>query len=272
MIKIGAVAWGLPGGGYYSPKIAKSFGLDGIQLELGSYEMGYPLSQDKVISAYTEDAHKYSIEYPALVLNDLMEHEFINGKNTENSKIAYEQLEIGVETAKKLNISKIMIPNFIKNLILTEEHIENTVEYLQYACDYAIKYNIEILTENALDWKEQNTLLKDVERENISIHFDTQNFKFNFNMNQLEQLEKLYPLMDSQIHVKDGINLPGEKLLGEGNTLFDQQMSFLKENNFEGWLILENYYNLAPLRTSVIEQNENLISDIKTIKSLFDIS
>ena len=37
-IKFGCVAWGLPGGGYFGPQIAKEAGLDGIQLELGSYE------------------------------------------------------------------------------------------------------------------------------------------------------------------------------------------------------------------------------------------
>ena len=41
-IKFGCVAWGLPGGGYFGPQIAKEAGLDGIQLELGSYEWGYP--------------------------------------------------------------------------------------------------------------------------------------------------------------------------------------------------------------------------------------
>ena len=47
-IKFGCVAWGLPGGGYFGPQIAKEAGLDGIQLELGSYEWGYPLAQKQV--------------------------------------------------------------------------------------------------------------------------------------------------------------------------------------------------------------------------------
>ena len=47
-------------------------------------------------------------------------------------------------------------------------------------------------------------------------------------MNQCEQLEGLYPYMDSQLHVKDGINEPGGCLLGEGNTDFFPQMEILK--------------------------------------------
>ena len=57
-IKFGCVAWGLPGGGYFAPQIAKEAGLDGIQLELGSYEWGYPLAQKQVQEAYLEERRK----------------------------------------------------------------------------------------------------------------------------------------------------------------------------------------------------------------------
>ncbi len=53
-VKIGAVAWGLPGGGTYAARTARAAGLDGIQLELGSYEAGYPLAQREA-EGYLED-------------------------------------------------------------------------------------------------------------------------------------------------------------------------------------------------------------------------
>ena len=86
-IRIGAVAWGLPGGGSYSVRTAHEAGLSGIQLELGSFEAGYPLAQKTVMEGYLEDGERYGIEFPALVLNDLMEHEFIHGNSTENGKL-----------------------------------------------------------------------------------------------------------------------------------------------------------------------------------------
>ncbi|SCP98615.1 TIM barrel protein [Anaerobium acetethylicum] len=268
-IKIGAVAWGLPGAGYYAPRIARAAGLDGIQLELGSYEMGYPLAQELVRKSYIEEGEKYNIAYPAIVLNDVMEHEFINGKDTKNTKIALEQIEIAVETADKMNIRKIMIPNFLKNLITEEQHVENTIETLQFACGVAKKKGIDILTENALDWRRQREVMEKVGHSNLKVHFDTQNFKYNFDMDQCEQLENLFDLMDNQLHTKDGIQFPGGKLLGEGNTLFYDQMKFLKEHHFEGWIIIENYYNMYPLRNDMIAQAQNLITDIQTIKKCF---
>lgn len=270
-IKIGAVAWGLPGGGCFAPMIASLAGLEGIQLELGSYEEGYPLSQNEIIRGYKECRNKYHIEYPAIVLNDVMEHEFINGKSTENGKIAYEQIELGIEVADKLGITKIMIPNFIKNLITESSHIENTIQFLIFACDIAEKKSIDILTENALDWKKQREVIRAVGKSNLLVHFDTQNFKYNFNMDQCEQLENLYDLLDNQLHTKDGVDSPGGCLLGEGNTDFYKQMDFLSKHNYQGWIIIENYYNRSPLRENDKENNQMqlLLKDIKTINKCF---
>lgn len=271
-IKIGAVAWGLPGGGAYAARTARAAGLDGIQLELGSYEAGYPLAQREVMEGYMEDRERYGIEYPAMVLNDVMVHEFINGKKSEHGKIAYDQIALGVETAKALGIDRIMIPNFLENLIMNETHIENTKEALEYACRLAQSEGILILTENALGWKEQIKLLEDVNQKNLRIHFDTQNFKFNFDMDQCEQLKGVYPYMDSVMHVKDGISNPGECLLGEGNTDFFGQMNFLRQEKFKGYIIIENYYNLLPLREkgSSGQQMELLLRDVETVRKCFD--
>lgn len=270
-IKIGAVAWGLPGGGAYATRAARMAGLDGIQLELGSYEAGYPLSQREVLEGYREDRERFGIEYPAMVLNDVMVHEFIHGRNTEHGKIAYDQIALGVETAKCLGIDRIMIPNFVENLITSPEHIDHTVEALQSACRLASEHNILILTENALDWREQEELIRRVGEPNLKVHFDTQNFKFNFDMDQCEQLEHLYPYMDCVMHTKDGIKAPGDQLLGNGNTNFFGQMEILKKKNFEGWIVTENYYNLMPLRDESHsgQQMELLLRDIDVIRSCF---
>ena len=270
-IKIGAVAWGLPGGGAYAARTAKEAGLDGIQLELGSYEEGYPLSQQAVMEGYMEDRERYAIQYPAMVLNDVMVHEFINGKETEHGRIAYDQMELAVRVAEKMGIDRIMIPNFLENLIVSQSHFEHTREALQYVCRLARPAGILILTENALDWSRQQELLEAVGEPNLLVHFDTQNFKFNFDMDQCRQLEQLYPMMDNVMHVKDGDDKPGNRLLGKGNTDFFGQMDILRAKGYDGWIITENYYNLLPLRSEAQEgrQMDLLLKDIETIRKCF---
>lgn len=273
-IKIGAVAWGLPGGGSYGARIAGAAGLDGIQLELGSYQEGYPLSQPEVIKGCLEDGKRYKIEYPALVLNDVMVHEFIHGRETEHGRIAYEQIAIGVKTAKRMGIGRMMIPSFLNNLITQPEHIKHTREALRYACRLAAWDQILILTENALGWRAQKQLLEEVGEPNLKVHFDTQNFKYNFGMDQCEELAGLYPLMDPMLHVKDGIKAPGERLLGEGNTDFFRQMKVLRENGFEGYIVIENYYNALPLRRQAGAGGQMglLLRDIETVRECFNYS
>lgn len=268
-IKIGAVAWGLPGGGLFAPEIAKRAGLDGIQLELGSYHTGYALSQQAVMECYLECGERYQLEYPAIVLNDLMEHEFINGRECEHGAIAYDQIALGIDVAARMKIKAVMIPNFINNLITTPQHLENTRAALQYACRLAKHSGVMILTENALDWRLQQELLQDLGEPSLKIHFDTQNFKFNFDMDQCEQLKNLYPYMADQLHVKDGVAEPGEKLLGQGNTGFDAQMKMLKEFGYHGFIIIENYYNLTLRHESRdCNQMELLMRDIDTIQKI----
>jgi len=267
-VKIGAVAWSLPGGGAYAALSAKEAGLDGIQLALGGYEDGYPLTQNEVIQGYNEDAQRYQLEYPAIVLNDVMDHPFIYGKDTPDGQIAYNQVALAIETAEKLNINRIMIPNFELNLITDKEHILHTIDYLRYACELAKPKDMIILTETGLDASAQIAMMEKVNASNLLVHFDTQNFKFNHNMDQCEQLNAIYPYMDNQLHVKDGTDAPGEKLLGRGSTDFYAQMTILRDRKYSGWIIIENYYNLLPLRNEAPEGNQMALLqvDIETVK------
>lgn len=271
-IKIAAVSWGLPGGGDFAPWIAKLAGLDGIQLELGSYEWGYPLFQKEIQDLYLEVGYNLGIEYPSIVLNDVMVHEFIHGKNTENWKIALEQVDLGLYAAHEMNIPYVMIPNFENNLITKTEHEQNTIMFLGIACDKALEYGITILTETALSHQRQVKLMNEVGKGNLKLFFDSQNYKFFSALDQGEELRELLPYMANQIHLKDGITRPGGNLLGEGDMQFDEQAEILRASAFEGWLILENYYNkLSVGINNRASQMKLLQKDIETIKKQFDI-
>lgn len=271
-IKIGAVAWGLPGGGYFAPQIACMAGLDGVQLELGSYEWGYPLSQREIRDIYMEAGSLLGIEYPSIVLNDVMVHEFIHGRDSENWKIALEQVDLGLDAAHEMGIDQIMIPNFENNLITEYEHEENTAEFLRIACDKAKVYNITVLTETALDYHRQTGLIAQIGKDNLRLFFDSQNYKFFSGLDQTEQLSCLLPYMTNQIHLKDGIKKPGGKRLGEGCMQFAEQAELLEQAGFEGWLILENYYNqMFGGKDCRTHQMALLKDDIETVKKHFHI-
>lgn len=274
-VKIGSTAWGLPGNGWYGPYMAHRAGLDGIQLELGSYEVGYPLAQRGVQEAYLEDAERYGIEYPAVVLNDLMVHGYAKGCNTEEGKIAFDMIELGLEVAHELDISEVMLPNFGENRIREQEHFDNMIQALSFACERALPFGITVLTENPLAWDKQLELLHTVGADNLKIHYDSQNMKYNWDLDQCEQLQRLYPYMTAQLHVKDGDAKPapaGSAPLGTGNTDFRRQMQILRELGYTGWIITENYYCKPAMQgvTSAREsQWDSLVKDVALLRETF---
>lgn len=274
-IKYGSTVWGLPGHSLYAARQAKQAGLDGLQLELGSYEFGYALAQKGVQEGYLEDADRYSLEYPAIVLNDLMKHGYAKGCDTEDGKIAFDMMELGIEVAEEMHIDSIMIPNFGENRLREPIHIENTIRALQFVCKKAKIKNITVLTENPLSWRQQLDLLKKVGTDNLKVHYDSQNMKYNWNLNQCEELRKLYPHMASQLHVKDGFGKPypaGSRPLGKGDTDFFGQMNILKELGYEGWIITENYYCLKSIRDDRVRNSQwdLLKNDLETLHLIFD--
>ena len=274
-VKIGSTAWGLPGNGWYGPYMAHRAGLDGIQLELGSYEAGYPLAQRGVQEAYLEDAERFGLEYPAVVLNDLMVHGYAKGCDTEDGRLAFDMIELGLEVAHEMGIGEVMLPNFGENRIREQAHFDNMVRALSFACEKARGLGITVLTENPLAWDAQLELLRAVGADNLKIHYDSQNMKYNWDLDQCEQLRKLYPHMTYQLHVKDGEAKPapaGSAPLGGGNTDFRQQMQILRELGYEGWIITENYY-CKPSMQGVTATRESpwdaLMKDVATLHEIF---
>ena len=64
--KIGVCAWSLPIDGPCTAKLAAELGFDGLQLDIGAYERGFPLSRDFIQKAYLDAAAQYGIEYSSM--------------------------------------------------------------------------------------------------------------------------------------------------------------------------------------------------------------
>lgn len=271
--KYGATQWGMPGNGWYGVRLAAEAGLDGLQLELGSYERGYPLAQSQIQQAYLEESEKYGIQFPSLVLNDINVNYFIKGKDNEIGRISFDQMELAVETAYTMGIGMIMVPLFLDNEPKTEEDYENAAEGLRFCCQKAQKYGIDITSESCIDAVSHLKLLQMVDMPNHTIFYDVQNYRYWGKIDQMATLravwEKIYP----QIHVKDGTgmydnggHLSGSPLFA-GDAHVKEQLDFLLKNSYEGWMILENYYDRLPLRALCEKDQLRLVKeDLKKLK------
>lgn len=265
-VKIGACDWGLPGSGLYATQIAAEVGLDALSLKIGLYENDYPITHPQMQRIYLSEQQKYGIEYCAIALNDFDNIPMHARKGSKEYEIVWNLLKRAVSTAKILGVQIIQVPGFAASEVKTEEDLEHSALAFQYLCDEAGAYGISVAGENLMNGKEFRTMAERVGRKNFYLYFDSQNYQLFKGYRELDILTSLYPCMCNQLHVKDGTGAMSGGLLGTGDSGFYDTIAFLKQMEFSGYLLLENYYDQLPLRNQAESPYELLLEDIKILK------
>jgi sugar phosphate isomerase/epimerase len=264
-IKIGVCEWAFPLPGPYSCKIAAELGLEGIELDLGSYEQGFPLSNKVIQQAYREAGAKWGISFPSIAINALCAYGMTSPERSEQRKIVLAAIHKGIDAAEALKIPIVQLPSFKDGAIKNETDFQLAGQCLKTACQYAEAKGIVIGTENVLSAEDNLRLLHEVGQANLKIFFDTQNPYLMKKYNVAEMIRKIGRSI-CEVHVKDGNVEMSEALLGKGESGFYQSLEALKEINFFGWLHLENYYNRKPLNSGGEDPFELLRQDIDILK------
>ena len=267
-VKIGVCDWALPGDGLFAPRIAAEFGLEVLSVKIGLYENNYPVSESVMQRYYLEEQQRYGIEYCAIALNDFDNFSMHARKNTKGFAIARRIMDKGVKAAVGLKASVIQVPNFTVSKPGNSEDMEHLAAAYRYLCDEAGPHGITVAAENVMTPDEFKVLNSLVDRPNFGLYFDTQNYKLEADYDQVEMLEGLYEYMVPQLHVKDGNGELSGALLGTGDTNFYDTIDCLKRHNYNGYYLLENYYDRLPLRLVNNEQSpyELLKEDISILK------
>ena len=266
--KLAIPEWCMPGDSIFGIRMAAEMGLDGVQIEAGFPNTGFKLSHKRVRELYVETAQQYGIELISIVMNDLNNHGLRHGKGTEAGDIAWEHLEIAIEAVKDMGIGVLMIPHFEDNDIHTDEDRMHVVEALQYACDQTLDSGITIAAETAILSEDFISLAKEIDRANLKLFYDSQNYMCFRGYNPMDHLPAVYPYMVNQLHVKDGLGGAwSSKLLGEGDSHFAEQIAWLKAHDYSGWFVFENYYSQLPLRKEAKDPVDLLRKDIETLQS-----
>lgn len=269
--KLGIVEWAFPFPGPYGLKIAASLGLQGMELDFGEYENGFPLSNPRVQDAYLECGEQFGIEFPSMALNALNTHGMSSGRNTVDGMIAIETIRKGIAAAKRMGIPVIQLPSFHDNRadIRSEEDFYNTCEMLRFACDLAADSDITLAMENVLSAKDTKRMIREVGSDRLKVMYDTQNYVLNAGYNQAELLEAIAEHV-VQIHVKDGFNHTiSSALLGKGDVSFRETAAVIQRTQCTEWLLLENFYQQQPLNLLTEDTFELIEEDIRTMREIF---
>ncbi len=266
-ITIGACDWALPGNGLYATAIAASAGLEALSLKIGLHENDYPLTRPQMQKIYLEEQQKYGISYCAVALNDFDNIPMHAREGSPYYDTVWDLLDRSVQTAKALGVPMIQVPAFLASEIKTEEDMELSAKALQHLCDLAGEDNIQVASENVLDAAQFKELYERVDRPNFYLYFDSQNYELNCGYNEADILDGLYPYMCDQLHVKDGNEVMSGGLLGTGTSGFYETMAALEVHDYSGIILLENYYDVYPLRTVAENPYDILAEDIRILKN-----
>ena len=271
-LKYGICQWCMPGDGMYAPRLAAEAGWDGVQLDLGTYERGMALTQKGIQEGLKEDAARYSIEYPSLVVNAVTVHSISkNRRDNSEGQIAYELIRKGVEVTAAMNIEAIMLPCFFESYITSEEEFQNTLEAFRYCCQLSQDKGIDVYVESILSVKDQLRLLEELKMPNLYVFYDTQNYDAFTGDDQMELVRAFQPHMGKQFHVKDGSGTTSNRLVGEGHGKVLEQLNYIREKGFSGWVISENFYDKLPIRgRNEADQMQVSADDLAVIKKALE--
>ena len=250
---IGVTQWTVPWKGEELCHKAQGMGISVLHLDLGSAEKGFPMMKPENRAEWLESAERHHLRIVSLALNSLCKHGFIAGLEDARSEIAQTTLRYGVETARTMGIPSISVPHFNDNHIIDDETLRASAGALRYLCDLAAEHGILVYTENVLDNARLTRLWEAVNRDNLRLLFDTQNYSAMAEIDAREIYHRWQAHCGDFIHLKDG-DVPdlGNRRLWQGTSGFEAIFSAVLDGDYAGEMILEsNYADEESLRGDV---------------------
>lgn len=268
-VKLGICNFCVPGTGIFAPKFVAQSGLDGMSIEFGTYENRFPTATREVMDEYLAAAEEYKIAYPNVGCSCFDFIPLQSHKGSAMYDVVRNTLKLAIDTASYLKIPMVFIPTFCVSALETDDDITNAVHMLEFASKYAADKGILISWENMLPAETQIEVYERVNCENFSLFYDSYNYFYQKGYDQVEILEKIYPYLGPQLHVKDG--KPGVlagSLLGEGDSGFFAVIDFLKKKDYKGWIIMENLYEKQPTNTFETDVFALFKKDVETLQAV----
>jgi len=240
--QLGITQWTVPWKDKELCKRAENMGLSTVHLDLGSVAKGYPMMNLETQEIWLEQTQEHHLRIVSLALNDLCNNGFMGGIGNSKSEIAVSTMEKGIETARRMNIPSVSVPHFYDNRIKNEADLSIAAEALRFLCDMAAEQGILVYTENVLGKENLERLWGMVNRENLRLLFDTQNYAAMGNVDATEIFLAWQSLCGTYVHLKDGDGALGNRTLGKGRSDFDRILSVLLRCEYTGAMILESNY------------------------------
>jgi L-ribulose-5-phosphate 3-epimerase len=227
--KIGACDWSL--GKRCDPAafdVAKTIGLDGVQVEMGTVGNDMQLRRPEVQQRYRDAAKRTGLAIASLAIGEM------NGVPLKRDPRAARWLAESVDVCTALGLTVTMPACFSAgdlDMSKTAE-IDHLVGVLKDVAPKAEKQGVVIGIEDYLSAADNMRIIDRVGSPAVKVYYDVGNStdKGRDVLKEIRQLGKLI----CELHAKDG-----HYMLGQGRIDFRQVREALDDINYSGWIQLE---------------------------------
>ncbi len=217
--------------------VAKSVGLNGVQISSTSSKPTLPYFTDAQIDAYLNKSRETGVEVCSIATTCM------NPKPFYSADGAVEYLISAIAAAEKLSCKNILLPFYgpanmlVKGTTkMDERHFEPLVERLKKIAPYAEKAGVNISMENSISAEDDLRIIKAVGSKNVSVYYDTMNVEYYGHPSSPACLRALKGHV-GQIHIKS------DKFFldtGEGRPANMQDCyQAILDIDYDGWLVFE---------------------------------
>ena len=270
--KVAICEWSLPIKGPSMFKVAKELGLDGIQIDdWSSWEHSFPMSNKAVQQQYLSAAAENGMSIPSIGCNGFSRlGGFVNRLGTFEGDMSVKALLKTREICEEMNIPLAMFPCCWSGFIRTEEDLENAADMLRKVCRYYDDSPVDIAMESVLTPEQYAELFRYVGSKSLKIYYDTQNTQYSANAFPPEEMQRINIGDVAEIHFKDGfLKAQGCVFYGDGETGFSEMVQVLKEKEYNGWCVIENFYMKPSWTVTSMDPLQCIAVDVKRLKNAF---
>jgi len=238
--KIGACDWTL--GKRTDPaalELAKRFGLDGIQADLGDAKDDLPLRKPELQKKYLETAKKLNVEIGSLALGVL------NEVPLKSDPRAEQWLADSIDVCRALGVTVVLVPFFAKGDLRNDKQGRDlVVERLKRVAPKAEKAGVILGFESWLSAEQHIEILDRVGSPAVQVYYDVGN-----SHKQGYDIYKEIRVLGKRIcefHAKDY-----DDLYGKGSINFPEVRRAMDDAGYRGWLHIEGVKMPLGLEESV---------------------
>ncbi|HUQ66770.1 MAG TPA: sugar phosphate isomerase/epimerase family protein [Flavitalea sp.] len=230
--KIGACDWSL---GMNSDirafAIARTIGLDGLMVDVGSPSNNLHLRNKEVQQQYLQESERTGVAISSLALGALNNFPYKSDPQTE------EWVWDSIDVAKNLGVPVILLAFFHKNDLRNDESgIKEVIRKLKAVSKKAEQSGIILGIESYLNGADHLRIIEAVGSKNVKVYMDFRNTA-DAKWSVLNEVKTIGAQNICELHMKEN-----GQLLGQGDLPWNSICKLLEEMNYtgDGWMQIES--------------------------------